>query len=171
MVEARTDPGQGDEDEQQPEIGGRSDEHGPDPQDDDAEGQEPSRIAVVRHRSEDDLKEGGDQQGCATQEAGLEGAERESGLEDRDLAGDDGHGAVVGEVVNRIGEKDPSAASHAVAMAVRLKSLGLRTSYPAGVEGTQPNKDPAVRTDPCDEGHHTARRNGQGEYYIRYRVE
>ena len=31
MVEARPDPGQGDEDEQHPEIGGRSDEHRPDP--------------------------------------------------------------------------------------------------------------------------------------------
>src|SRR5204863_479119 len=97
-----------DEDEQHPEIGGRSDKHGPDPQDDDAEGQEPGGIAVVRHRSEDDLKKGGDQQGRAAEQAGLEGAEGELRLEDRDLAGNHRHRAVR----KRYTPTDTESASH-----------------------------------------------------------
>jgi len=125
MVEARPDPGQGDEDEQHPEIGGRSDKHGPDPQDHDAEGQESGRIAVVRHRSEDDLKKGGDQEGRAAEQAGLEGAEGELRLEDRDLAGNHRRRTVVREVVNRIRKEDAPAAAHDDAMVERLKSLGV----------------------------------------------
>src|SRR5205814_4778932 len=111
----------------------------------------PGRIAMVRHRSEDDLKEGGDQQGRATQEAGLEGAERESGLEDRDLAGNHRYRAVVREVVDRVRKEDSPGAGHESAMLGGLIGLGLTNGDRRAVGGWESVEDPRIDDDPDDE--------------------
>ena len=125
--------------------------HRPDPQDDDAEGQEPGGIAVVRHRSEDDLKKGGDQQGRAAEQAGLEGAEGELRLEDRDLAGDDGHGAVVREVVDRVREEDSPGTGHGPAMLGGLIGLGLTYRDRRARGEWESPEDPCIDDNPSEE--------------------
>jgi len=107
---------------------------------------------VVRHRSEDDLKKGGDQEGRAAEQAGLEGAEGKLSLEDRDLAGNHGHGAIIREMVDRVREQDSPGAGHADTKTVGLKLLGLAGNDRRSLTGSEPDENASVHDDPCEKG-------------------
>jgi len=124
VIETRSDSGEGDEQEQDPEGRGQGNQSGAESEDDDPEREESRRVPTIRHRAEDHLKDGGHEERGATEEAGLEGAEREMGLQEGNLARDHSDRAIVREMIQGIREEDPTIAGHDAAMTERLKSLG-----------------------------------------------
>ena len=137
MIEARSDSGEGNEEEQDPERRGQGDQGGAEPEDDDPEREEPIWVPTIRHRAEDHLKDGGHEERSAAEEAGLESAEREMGLQERNLARNHGDRAVVGQVIHRVCDEDPSVAGHRDAMTERLKSLGPAGKDQSSVDGPE----------------------------------
>ena len=137
MIEARSDSGEGNEEQQHPEGRGQGDQGGAESEDDDSEREEPRRVPTIRHRAEDHLKDGGHEERGATEEAGLEGAEGELDLEEGDLARNHGDRAVVGQVIHRVCDEDPSVAGHRDAMTERLKSLGPAGKDQSSVDGPE----------------------------------
>src|SRR2546422_1464822 len=113
MVEARADARDGHQDEEGPETGRQGDEERAEAEDRDPDREEPGRISPIRHDAEEELEDRGHDEGDAAEEADLRGPETaELGLQDDDLACKHCDGAVVRQVVNRIGEEDPAVAAH-----------------------------------------------------------
>src|SRR5207302_6913124 len=137
VIETRSDSGGGDEQEQDPEGRGQGNQSGAESEDDNPEREESRRVPTIRHRAEDDRKDGGHEERGATEEAGLEGAEREMGLQEGDLARDHGDRAIVREMIQGIREEDPTGAGHDEAMIGRLKSLVPAGKDQSSVDGPE----------------------------------
>ena len=113
MVEARADPRDRHEEEEGPETGRQGDGQRAEAENRNPDREESRRISPIRHDAEEELEDRGHDQRNAAEKSDLRRPEAsELGLQDDDLAREHRDGAVVRQVVDRIGEEDPAVAAH-----------------------------------------------------------